>query len=191
MQQAILGRVGAAGCCPAGGEGLAGHKFISWVPQRMLRLQGKEGRPAFNPHRPPGTRATTGDRAPAKMGQGQWHPSLGNGKHGVGWGGVPPRLAFTASFLMRMRGPSSDPQPGLTDDTQGSLACVHAKSLQSCPTLCDPEDCSPPGPSVHGILQARTLGWVVMPSSRGSSQPRDRTHVSCVSHAGRKVLLYH
>ena len=39
----------------------------------------------------------------------------------------------------------------------------------SCPTLCDPVDCSPPGSSVHGILQARILEWVVMPSSRGSS----------------------
>ena len=44
-------------------------------------------------------------------------------------------------------------------------ACVHAKSLQSSPTLCDPMDWSPPGSSVHGILQARMLEWVVMPSS--------------------------
>ena len=48
---------------------------------------------------------------------------------------------------------------------------------QSCPTLCDPMDCSPPGSSVHGILQARILEWITMPSSRGSSWPRDRTHV--------------
>ena len=47
--------------------------------------------------------------------------------------------------------------------------CVHAKSLQSCPTLSDPMDYSPPGSSVHGILQARMLGWVAMPSSRESS----------------------
>lgn len=94
MQQAILRRVGWAGCCPAGGEGLAGYKFISWAPQRMLRLQGKEGRPVFNPHTPPGTRATAGDRAPAKMGQGQHHPSLGNGKHGMERGGVPPCLVY-------------------------------------------------------------------------------------------------
>ena len=56
---------------------------------------------------------------------------------------------------------------------------VCAKSLQSCPALCDPMDCSPPGSSVHGVLQARILEWVVMPSSRGSSQPRDRT---CILH---------
>ena len=47
--------------------------------------------------------------------------------------------------------------------------CV--QSLQSCLTLGDPMDCSPPGSSVHGILQARILEWVAMPSSRGSSQP--------------------
>ena len=42
-------------------------------------------------------------------------------------------------------------------------------------------DCSPPGSSVHGISQARILEWVAMPSSRGSSQPKDQSHVSCVS----------
>ena len=52
---------------------------------------------------------------------------------------------------------------------------------QSCPTLCDPMDCSLPGSSVHGIFQTRILEWVATSFSRGSSQPRDRTHVSCVS----------
>ena len=50
---------------------------------------------------------------------------------------------------------------------------VCATLLQLCPTLCDPMDCSPPGSSVHGILQARILEWVTMPFSKGSSQPRD------------------
>ena len=54
---------------------------------------------------------------------------------------------------------------------------------QSCPTLCDPMYCSPPGSSVHGILQARILEWVAISSSRGSSWPRDWTQVSCI--AGR------
>ena len=49
---------------------------------------------------------------------------------------------------------------------------------QWCLTLCDPVDCSPPGSSVLGILQARILEWVAIPFSRGSSQPRDRTQVS-------------
>ena len=50
---------------------------------------------------------------------------------------------------------------------------MHAKSLQSCPTLCNIMDCSPPDSSVHGISQARILEWVAMPSCRGFSQPRE------------------
>ena len=68
--------------------------------------------------------------------------------------------------------------------------CMRAKSHQLCLTLCDPMDCSHPGSSVHGILQARILEWVAMPFSRGSSQPRDQTHVSHVSCICRWVL-YH
>ena len=63
-----------------------------------------------------------------------------------------------------------------------------AKSLQSCSTLCDPTDCSPPGSPVHVILQTRTLEWVAIPSSGGSSRPRDQTHVSCM--AGRFFTLW-
>ena len=50
------------------------------------------------------------------------------------------------------------------------------KVAQSCPTLCDPMDYT-----VHGILQARILEWIGFPFSRGSSQPRDRTQVSCIA----------
>ena len=57
-------------------------------------------------------------------------------------------------------------------------ACVCAKSLQSCQTLCQPMDCSLPGSSVIGILQARILEWVAIPSSRGSSCPRDQTLIA-------------
>ena len=49
-------------------------------------------------------------------------------------------------------------------------------------------DCSPPGCSVHGILQARILEWVSISFSRGSSRSRDQTHVSCISCIGRQVL---
>ena len=49
------------------------------------------------------------------------------------------------------------------------LQKVKVLVAQSCPTLCDPMDCSPPGSSVHGILQARILEWVAIPFSRGSS----------------------
>ena len=61
--------------------------------------------------------------------------------------------------------------------------CSYCSVAQSCPALCDLMDCSPPGSSVHGILQARILESVAVPSSRGSSRPRDRTWVSCI--AGR------
>ena len=51
---------------------------------------------------------------------------------------------------------------------------------QLCPTLCNPMDSSQPGSSVHGIFQARILEWVAISFSRGSSQPRDQTWVSCI-----------
>ena len=57
---------------------------------------------------------------------------------------------------------------------------VCAQSLQSCLTLCDPMACNLPNSSVHGILQARILEWVAMPSSRGSSPPRNWTWISCI-----------
>ena len=68
--------------------------------------------------------------------------------------------------------------PGPTGNLRlGSISAQLMKVLvpQSCLTLCDPMDYSPPGSSIHGILQARTLEWVAVPSSRGSSQPRDQT----------------
>ena len=64
---------------------------------------------------------------------------------------------------------------------------------QLCPTLCDPTDCSPPGSSVHGILQARMPEWVAISFSRGSSQPRDQTALQAelypLSHQGRVPSL--
>ena len=56
--------------------------------------------------------------------------------------------------------------------------CVCVLVAQSCLTLCNSMDCTPPGFSVHGILQARILEWIAIPFSRGSSQPRDGTQVS-------------
>ena len=58
---------------------------------------------------------------------------------------------------------------------------LNVKVTQSCPTLCNSMDCSPPGSSVHGILQARTLEWVAIPFSRGYSWPRDWIWVSCIA----------
>ena len=61
-----------------------------------------------------------------------------------------------------------------------SQAHACAQSLQSCVILCIPMDCILPGSSLHGILQARILEWVAMPSSWGSSWPRDWTQVYCI-----------
>ena len=58
-------------------------------------------------------------------------------------------------------------------------SCQSLLVAQLCPTFCDPMDCSPPGSSVHGILQAAMLEWIAIPFSRVSSQPRDQACVSC------------
>ena len=70
------------------------------------------------------------------------------------------------------------------------IFCIWAKSLQSYLILCDPMEYNPPGFSVPGISQPRILEWVVLPFSRGSFHPRDRTCISSISCSGRGVL-YH
>ena len=70
------------------------------------------------------------------------------------------------------------PYSAYSAGTHDAILCLVA---QLCLTLCDPMDCSPPGSSVHGILQARILEWIAMPSSRGPSRARDWTRISCVS----------
>ena len=77
-----------------------------------------------------------------------WHSEQGE-RH---WGWGPDRIEWNSEILHHQ----------LCD-----LAWVHAKSLQSCPTLCNRMDCNPPSSSVHGILQAGILELVAMPSSRG------------------------
>ena len=62
--------------------------------------------------------------------------------------------------------------------TQGKK--VKVLVTQSCLTLCDPMDYSPPGSSIHGIIQA-SIEWVAIPFSRVSSQLRDQTWVSCTA----------
>ena len=69
-----------------------------------------------------------------------------------------------------------------------SYYIVKVLGAQSCPTLCNPMDCSLPGYSVHGILQARILEWVVILFARGSSWPRDQTRVSHI--AGRFLTVW-
>ena len=68
------------------------------------------------------------------------------------------------------------------------LSRVKSQVTQSCPTLWDPMDCSLPGSSLHGILQVGVLEWVAIAFSRGSSQPRDWTRVSCIP--GRRFNLW-
>ena len=65
---------------------------------------------------------------------------------------------------------------------------IRVKVVQSCPTLCNPIDCSPPGSSVHGILQARILEWIAIPFSRGSSWCRAQTQVSWI--VGRFFIIW-
>ena len=63
-----------------------------------------------------------------------------------------------------------------------TLSLVHVHSVaQWCLTLCDSMDSTLPGSSVCGISQARIVEWVAMPSSRGSSPPKDQTHIPCNS----------
>ena len=77
----------------------------------------------------------------------------------------------------------------MSASTQGQtvLLTVPLVVVLSSVQLCHPTDYSPPDPSVHGVSQARILEWVVISFSRGSSRPKDQTHVSCI---GRRIL-YH
>ena len=68
------------------------------------------------------------------------------------------------------------------------IAVCESEVAQSCPTLCDSVDCSPPGSSIHGILQAKILEWVAISFSRISSRSRDWTQVSRI--AGRRFNLW-
>ena len=69
-----------------------------------------------------------------------------------------------------------------------SVVVIVVLVTQLCPTLCDLMDCGPPGSSVHGILQEKTLEWIAIPFSRGSSQPRAQTQVYCT--AGRFFTIW-
>ena len=81
--------------------------------------------------------------------------------------------------------------PGsLKDAGNGSTGISGVSVTQLYLTLCDAMDCSPPGSSVHGILQARILEWAAIFCSRGSSRPRDQTHIFYISCTGQQVL-YH
>ena len=96
----------------------------------------------------------------------------------------PPKMDYTVHIVQQL---AFSPHTQLSVSTH--VCVLHAKSLQSCPILCDPMDYSLPGFSVHGIPQERILEWVAMPSSRGSSptQGWNSPKSTCI---GRWVL-YH
>ena len=82
----------------------------------------------------------------------------------------------------------SDQEKSLNLSLTGVGVCSQSALVaQLCPALCNPMDCSLPGSSVHGILQARILEWVAIFFSRGSSPRRDRTCISCT---GRRIPYY-
>ena len=90
------------------------------------------------------------------------------------------------SYMMMVAGATTRekylyPNRNRTISFRSRLGCA-----KSCPTLCDPMGCSLPGSSVHGVLQARILGWIAISSSRGSFWPRDQICVFCI---GRRLLL--
>ena len=112
------------------------------------------------------------------------------------------RTTCVTSFYLNHLGKGSSPSTVTSECWGGALVHgfqggVHNSSLTPCVvfrevklkvlvahpclTLCDPVDCSPPGSSVHGILQASILEWVAISFSRGSSQPRDRTQISHIA----------
>ena len=98
------------------------------------------------------------------------------------WNLIPPAVYKTNSLFTQ--------EPTHVGLLGGSSSSLLSKSLQPCPALCDLMGYSLLGSSVHGILQARILEWVAMPSSRGSFQHRDQTCVSYVSWTGRWVPLW-
>ena len=113
-------------------------------------------------------------------GPGPWGRNLGE----AGGVSATPPCALASSPPARPRWTalthrqSSDLSPAWAVPSSSLESCLRAQLLT---TLCDPGDCSPPGSSVHGVLQARILEWVANSFSRGSSRPRDGTHASCVS----------
>ena len=95
-----------------------------------------------------------------------------------GWGRSPdlPAIAWNETL-------NTFPQEiqGLLSANRITECPSESEVAQSCPTLCDPMDYSLPGSSVRGIFQARVLEWIAISFSRGSSQPRDWTQVSCIA----------
>ena len=105
---------------------------------------------------------------------------------GIFWARV---LEWVASFFSKGSSQARDQtQVSCTAGRRFTIWATRESEVgQSCPTLCDPMDCNLPGCSVHGIFQARVLEWIAISFSRGSSQTRNRTQVSCT--AGRRFTM--
>ena len=99
----------------------------------------------------------------------------------TGWISLNPRDSQESSPTLQFKSINSSTLGFLYSPTVTSIHDYwknHSEVVQSCPTLCNPMDCSLPRSSVHGILQAIVLEWVAISFSRWSSWPRDRTQVS-------------
>ena len=114
---------------------------------------------------------------------------ISNFSHHRRWAGEPWGNSGRKEYLLSCSHQTADTPYG---EAQGSSGCerhrMKVKVTQSCLTLCEPMDCSRPGFSVHGILQASIMEWVDIPFCRGSSPPRDWTCVFCI--AGRFFTIW-
>ena len=141
-------------------------KQETWVRSLVRKMPWRstwQPTPVFSPGRPHGQKGLEGYRP--------WGPKragLNLVTKQSPWGSY---VTFNCSFFFFFSFFSSS--------AKEMGACI--LSPLTCIWLCDPMDCSPPGSSVHGILWARILEWAAMPSSRGSSPPRNWTRVSCGS----------
>ena len=124
--------------------------------------------------------------------KGNWIPvaQCGQSLHGIIFIGFSLCLFFSFSlcFLILLSWITPTIKPLILKPMSLALLSVCVLVAQSCLTLCSSTDRSPPGSSVHGILQARILQWVAVPFFRGSSQPRDQTQVSHI--AGRLFTIW-
>ena len=114
-----------------------------------------------------------------------------NACHLLAWVHVCPSPSMLRASCVQLYVPVTFVNPPLQGQIPSLCSLVwEVKVLvaQSCPTLYDPMDHSPPDSSVHGMSQVRILEWVAIFSSRGSFWPRDRTHVPCI--AGRFFIVW-
>ena len=143
------------------------------VPRNLCRMDSPAGRGRKEPAAPSWTRSTVPSPEPG---------------HDLCTGGPKHPILQEKGALYCMRQRLLPPMPTCEGDRILEPAIYKGRWLQSCPTLCGPMEQSLPGSCVHGILQVRILEWIVMPSSRGSSQLRDQTCISYIACIGRCVL---